>query len=209
MDRKGVSPRGSSILIDFYYLGKRCRETLKLEPTKPNLAFAQRLKSTIQHEIAIGTFSYSKHFPNSNSANLGSKASNKTVTQALDENIKASKRTLEKSTWRDYFSSIEHHLKPQFGEMLLVDVTSSTIKTWIGGLTISNKRINNVLIRLRSIFEDAYSDDLIERNPVARISNLAVRTEEPQPFTPDEVKSILDVLPEQGVNLIQFAIWTG
>jgi integrase len=104
MDRKGVSPRGSSILIDFYYLGKRCRETLKLEPTKPNLAFAQRLKSTIQHEIAIGTFSYSKHFPNSNSANLGSKASNKTVTQALDENIKASKRTLEKSTWRDYFS---------------------------------------------------------------------------------------------------------
>jgi len=145
MDRRqGINIRGKSIQIDFYYLGKRCRETLKIEPTKPNLAFARGLKTTIQHEIAIGTFSYTKHFPNSKNARLGSKSTNKTVSQALDEYIKASKRTLEKSTWRDYYSSIVHHLKPQFGEMLLVDVTSSTIKTWIGGLTISNKRINSI-----------------------------------------------------------------
>ena len=210
MDRKqGVSPRGSSIQIDFYYLGKRCRETLKLEPTKANLTFAQRFKATILHEIAIGTFTYSKHFPNSKHARLGSKTNNKTVPQALDNFIEASRRTLQKSTWRDYRSSIEHHLKPQFGEMRLADVTSSTIKTWIGGLTISNKRINNVLIPLRTIFDDAYSDGVIDRNPVSRISNLSVRTDEPNPFKPDEVKAILEVLSPQGANLIQFAIWTG
>jgi integrase len=46
MDRRqGINPRGKGIQIDFYYLGKRCRETLKLEPTKANVTYASRLKS--------------------------------------------------------------------------------------------------------------------------------------------------------------------
>jgi integrase len=210
MDRKqGIIPRGKSIQIDFYYLGKRCRETLKLEPTKPNLAFAKRLKASIQHEIVIGTFNYSNHFPNSKNATLGSKFSNKTVSKALDDFMQSSRRRLEKSTLRDYHSAVEFHLKPEFGEKRIIDVTATDIKTWIGGLNISAKRINNILIPLRTVFEDAYIDGLIDRNPVSRVKNLAVRTDEPQPFTPNEIEAILKELPEQGKNLIQFAIWTG
>jgi integrase len=210
MDRRqGITTRGKSIQIDFYYLGKRCRESLKLEPTKPNLLYASRLKSTIQHEITIGTFDYSKHFPNSKNARFGTNQSNKTVLQALDDFLTASKRRLEKSTWRDYNSAVEHHLKPQFGNFRLVDVTASEIKTWIGGLTISAKRINNILIPLRTVFDDAFSDGIIDRNPVTRIKNLSVRREEPDPFKPHEIEAILKNLPAQGKNFVQFAIWTG
>src|SRR5690606_34502775 len=96
MDRKqGIRERGNSIQIDFYYLGKRCRESLKLAPTKANLAYAQRLKAAIKHEIAIGTFSYSKHFPNSSNAHLGTRSGNKTVGEALDEYIESARRTCE------------------------------------------------------------------------------------------------------------------
>jgi len=210
MDRRQVvKVRGSSLYLDFYYQGIRQRPSLGLEDTKSNRLHAERLHSAIEHEISIGTFDFAKHFPNSKKGINQNKSANKTVSQALDDFIEVSRRTLQKSTWRDYRSSIEHHLKPQFGEMRLVDVTSSAIKTWIGGLTISNKRINNVLIPLRTIFDDAYSDGVIDRNPVSRISNLSVRTDEPNPFKPDEVKSILEVLSPQGANLIQFAIWTG
>lgn len=209
MDRKGITARGKSIQIDFYYLGTRCRESLKLEPTKQNLAFANRFKATILHEIAIGTFDYSKHFPNSKNATLGSKSSNKTVSKALDEFMHSSRRRLEKSTLRDYHSAVEFHLKPEFGSKRITAVTATDIKTWIGGLTISAKRINNILIPLRTVFEDAYTDGLIDRNPVSRVRNLATRSEEPQPFTPNEIERILMELPEQGKNLIQFAIWTG
>ena len=209
MDRRGVTPRGKSIQIDFYYLGVRCRETLKLQPTKQNLLFADRLKATILHEIAIGTFKYSNHFSDSKNIALGSKISNKTVTQALDEFMQSSRRRLEKSTLRDYHSAVEFHLKPQFGNKRIVDVIATDIKMWIGGLTISAKRINNILIPLRTVFEDAYADGLIDRNPVSRIRNLSVRTEEPHPFTPNEIELILKELPEQGKNLIQFAVWTG
>lgn len=207
--RQGVRERGKSIQIDFYYLGKRCRESLKLEPTKANLAFAAGKKAAIQHEIAIGTFSYLKHFPNSKNAHLGTRSGNKTVGEALDGYIEASRRTCELSTWRNYRSAVEHHLKPNFGSIRLIDLTTAHIKSWIGGLTISNKRINNVLIPLRTVMNDAFADGLIERNPVQRITNLAVRQEEPQPFTPDEMDRILKVLPTQGQNFILFAIWTG
>lgn len=210
MDRRqGITSRGKSIQIDFYYLGKRCRESLKLEPTKPNLLYASRLKSTIQHEITIGTFDYSRHFPHSKNKLLGTRLSNKTVSQALDEYLKSSKRRLEKSTFRDYNSATESHLKPFFGHMRLVDVTSSIVKGWIAELTISPKRVNNILVPIRAVFEDAYLDEVIDRNPFSRIKNLSFRTEEPQPFSPDEVKAILKVLPEQGKNLIQFAFCTG
>jgi integrase len=210
MDRKqGITPRGKSIQIDFYYLGKRCRETLKLEPTKSNLNYANNLKSAIKHEIAIGTFTYSKFFPKSKNAHMGIKSSQLTVSQALDEYMKSSRRILQKSTLRDYHSVIEYHLKPQFGNMRMADVTTSQIKAWIGGLTISFKRINNILTPLRTVFEDAYMDGLIERNPVSRIKNLAVRSQEPNPFTPKEINLILNELPQQGKNLILFAFCTG
>lgn len=210
MDRKlTVKPNASSIKLDFYYLGVRCRETLKLDPTKPNLLHAERMLSAIKHEIAIGTFQYAKHFPQSKNALLGIKLTNKTIAQALDEYLQAARRTCEMSTWKNYKSAIEHHLKPTFGHIRLVDISSSEIKNWIGTLTITNKRINNVLIPLRTILNDAFADGLIDRNPIVRVSNLAVRFDEPQPFTPAEIDAICSELPQQGKNLVQFAVWTG
>ena len=62
----GVRARSeSSIQIDFYYRGIRCRERIKLHPTPRNLSYAAKLKARIEHEIATGEFEYKKHFPDS------------------------------------------------------------------------------------------------------------------------------------------------
>lgn len=201
------SPR--SIEIDFYYLGQRCREAIKISPTKANLQFAKNKRAAILHEIGIGTFNYAAHFPDSKRAATLGKVTNKTVADALDEFLLTSRRTCEASTLRDYQSAIEYHLKPAFGDFLLRKVTATQIKVWIGGLTISSKRINNVLIPLRSVLRDAFHDGILERDISARIRNLSFRTEEPQPFTPSEIKSILEHSEEQTRNLFQFAFWTG
>lgn len=79
----------------------------------------------------------------------------------------------------------------------------------MGGLTITSKRINNVLTPLRSVLRDAFHDGIIERDISARIRNLLHRTEEPNPFTPSEIKLILEHAEEQTRNLFQFAFWTG
>ena len=210
MDRKlGITKRGNSIQISFQYHGIRRREALKLEPTKANLMYAARLKATIELEIEKGIFSYAKHFPKSKNASLGSNTSNKLVSNAFDDYLQSSRKTCANSTWRNYKSAIEFHLKPTFGHLRLVDVSATEIRKWISTLEISNKRINNVLIPLRTIMNDAHADGLIDRNPVTRISNLSVKFEEPQPFTTTEITEIYKSLPPQGKNFVQFALWTG
>jgi integrase len=207
--RKGIGRRGNSIQIDFYLDGKRCRETLKLPPTKANLLHAANTKAAIQRDIALGKFRYADYFPDSKRARQGSRSSNQTVKDALDSFLEASRRTSEYSTYRDYKSAVEYHLKPAFGTLLLRDMTAAGIKVWLGGLTISNKRINNILIPLRAILGDAFADGVLDRNPVDRVKNLPNRFEEPTPFSPDEVARILAAAPPQARNLFEFAFWTG
>jgi integrase len=55
---RGVSIRewgaGKCIRITFRYRGVLCRETLKLEPTKANLKYAERLCGEIINAIVLG-----------------------------------------------------------------------------------------------------------------------------------------------------------
>jgi integrase len=210
MDRRQVvKVRGNCLHLDFYYQGIRYRPSLKLEDNRANRLHAERLHAAIEHEISIGTFDFAKHFPNSKKAISANYTHNKTVSQALDEYMRSVNRVLEKSTIKGYNSAIEFYLKPNFGHIKLTDLTASMIKSWIGSLTISAKRINNVLIPLRTIFSDAYAEELINKNPMLRVKNLPVITEEPNPLTPIQIEAILKELPQQGKNLIQFALWTG
>src|SRR5436309_646443 len=55
----------SSLEIDFYYRGVRCRERIRLKPTPPNIKHCSKLKTRIEHEISTGQFEYAKHFPSS------------------------------------------------------------------------------------------------------------------------------------------------
>lgn len=204
----GVRSRGGSIQIDFRWKGQRCRETLKLEPTKANLLYASRLRSTILNAIATGTFRYSDYFPESPRA-AGEKGRRIKVADALASWLDSIKKTIAHSTWIGYESAVRIHLIPSFGEKLLHSLTTSDIRSWIGMLDVSAKSINNDLIPLRAIFADAYQDGLIDKNPMERIGNLKVQTREANPFTMEEMGRIIDSASGQMKNLIRFAFWTG
>lgn len=55
----------------------------------------------------------------------------------------------------------------------------------------------------------AFLDGVIDRDPTARIRNLSVRQEEPNPFSPSEITAILEAAEPQERNLFQFAFTTG
>jgi integrase len=211
MDREqGVRARSpGSIEIDFYYLGQRCREVIKIPPSKANLLHARRKRETILYEIGIGTFDYSAHFPKSRRAATLGKASNKTVSQALDEFLHISQRTCAPSTSRDYQSAVTHHLKPAFGDYLLRNLTATHIKVWMSSLVISPKRIKNVLVPLKGALRNAFQDGIIVRDVSAQIPSISHRTREPNPFTPQEINSILEHSETQTRNLFQFAFFSG
>jgi len=212
MDRRqrlGVRSRGDSIQLDFQYRGVRCRETLKIPPTSANLKFAQRKRETILFEIEKGTFRYSEHFPKSRRAKLFGETESIPISDALDRYLDSKFRSCEPSSYRTYKSAVEQHLRPTFGALPISELTTGAVQEWIAGLTISNKRINNVLIPLRGICADAFIDGLIPRDPMARIRNLSHRAKEPDPFSFDEVEAILAATKGQVKNLFQFAFFTG
>ncbi|MGL4750982.1 MAG: Arm DNA-binding domain-containing protein [Aeromonadaceae bacterium] len=64
----GLEVHGKKLRINFTYKGVRCREVLDLPITKANVKFAANKLATIKHEIAINTFNYASHFPNSGTA---------------------------------------------------------------------------------------------------------------------------------------------
>ena len=202
----------NSIQLDFAHNGIRCRETLKLEPTKANLSFARNLLARIAYEQATGQFVYRDHFPHSRKADLfdDRKSTRQTVGTCLDTYLSSMRPVLATSTFNDYASAISHHLKPAFGDVPLTDLSTKTVREFIAGLVISPKRINNVLVPLRGMLADAFADGLIERNPMDRVKNLSAKTEEPDPFTPAERDAILSACDDPQLrNLFQFAFWTG
>ena len=175
-----------------------------MEPTKANLKYAERLRSTILLEIAQGTFSPAKYFETETAS------PHPTVSEALEKWLVSMKRSAATSTLRDYKSSVTFHLIPAFGHLRIDQVTASTVRAWIGTLTkITNKRINNILVPLRGILSDAFHDGLIDKNPMDRIKNLPLDTREPDPFTIDEIGLILAECDPESRNLFQFAFWTG
>lgn len=205
----GIRPRGRSIQIDFYYKGVRCRETLKMEPSAKNIKYASNLKASIQRDIALGIFSYSKYFPESKKNVLWGERREIKVKDALIDYLDRISKRLENSTYQEYKSVIEWHLIPQFGEVYLSEVSSYDINTWISGLEVSNKRINNILIPFRGMFSEMFMEGAVKENPLDRVRNLPNNLREPDPFSPEEVKKILENCDSENRRLFQFAFWSG
>ena len=204
---RGVRPHGSGIQIDFVYRGERFREKIKLPPTSANLKHAQNLRAAILSDIAFGRFDIARHFPDR--ATLSKGDSTGAIGVALDEYLRYKAQDCALSTWRDYRSAVEFHLRPIFGQQSFDSVNTSQVRSWLASLAISNKRKNNILIPLRQIFAQAFADGLITKSPLDHIENLRHTPDEPQPFSPAEVALLLNACDLVTRNLFQFAFATG
>ena len=127
----GVQVHGSAIRIDFRYRGVRCRETLKgLQVTKANIKFAENKRASILYEIGRGTFDYASHFPDSNRCReFGSNPHrDRTVDQALDLWLSVKKVRTAQSTYVNYKSKVENHIRPRWGSHRLASITKTEIE---------------------------------------------------------------------------------
>ena len=101
--RRGVrATSDSSIQIEFPYQGERCRERLRLEPTKTNLDYAARLRGEILNEIERGTFDYSKRFSTSRKAKKLSPGAAMDIEDALQAFLSRIEREVARSTFIDW-----------------------------------------------------------------------------------------------------------
>lgn len=204
----GVEPLKSCIRVTFVWLGKRCRETLEIQPTPANIKATERLMARVFQEIDLGIFDYEATFPKS-----GRAAGTRGFTTIACEWLETV--TAEKSTMQGYTSAIEKIWAPAFGERQLASIKSSEIKREIATLAkrVSAKTVNNNLIPLRGIFAAAFEDGVIDRSPLERIRNLSHQAPMPDPFDREEMERILaflrDQYSQQVWNWYEFAFGTG
>lgn len=178
---------GRSIQIDFKWQGRRYRERLRLAPTPPNLKYAARLKATIEHEIALGAFDFSKHFPNSPRRGRGSNL----LSRVLSDYCAGLERQLEPETVAEYRNDSAHFVRG-VGDIPVGQLTRATVRDFINQSALSKKRLDNILVPVRGALRQAVEDGILETNPLADFQIRRVQKVESKidPFTPTEVAAL-------------------
>ncbi len=202
----------SSIEIDFYYRGQRCRERISLKPTPINLKKAAQHRAAILNAIDNDTFDYSFTFPKSKNA-YKLAPTKYTVRTYLTEWLANKKPTIKASTYQDYARTFINLVIPQFGGKLLHALIRSDIRTWVATLNCTNKRMANILSPLRAALQDACIDGLIQSNPLQgwtyRRNDPPVTKHHIDPFTEDEQHEIINTATGQIKNQCTVFFWTG
>ena len=95
--------------------------------------------------------------------------------------------------------------------LALAEATPSKLRAWISSMDVTAKRARNLLIPLRSVFEDALNDELIAFNPFDRIAlnKLLKQTSrssdyEVDPFTAAERDELLEKARADERPMLQF-----
>mgnify|MGYP001812792256 CR=1 FL=1 len=203
-----INVRSGRLQLDFRYRGMRCREQTKLTDTERNRRRLTKLLQKIEAEITLGTFDYWLYFPDSPRVSRFRNHDRRLTEQQsssprfdqfaeswLDEN---------QIRWRpSYFSTIsgtvDKYLVPRFGGQHLEHIVRADIlefraelrkRRQKNGRTLSADRVNHIISPLRMMLDEAaLRYDFI--SPMQGIKGLPVGRTEVEPFSLDEVKTII------------------
>jgi len=214
---------GDRIQVAFSFRGVECRELLPQRAiTQTSVNLAGGLRAEILRRIGEGSFVYADYFPDSERAKQFDAAGHRIMVHKLlgkqlevyEQQVK--NKTLSPSTFEGYAKAINSERMKFWNDVPLRDATPSKLRDWISGMGVTAKFARNLLIPLRSVFEDALNDELIEFNPFDRIAlnKLLKQTSkasdyEIDPFDQAERAQLLAKARIDERGFIQFALATG
>lgn len=196
IDESGLEYRGDSIRISFYWRGRRCRETLRLEPSLANRTYASRLRAEILRKIELGSFRYGDYFPDSPLAKEEQAPS--TIFREVAETWLAT-GGFAKSTKNGYRKILEQRIYPEIGDLPIAAVGYMKLLELLPADEegLEKKTRNNVLVCIRRPFDVAHVGGIIQVNPALRLKYLRAQVPPPDPFDPGEVDLILAALQKR------------
>ena len=213
--------QGPRLQIAFSFKGQQCRELLPPSPlNRGSVQYAANLRSEIQRKIRDGTFDYSEYFPDSSKAKIV--PPDATLVQVLlQAQLETYQRQVENgqlspSTYQGYAKAVKSERMRRWNGVKVRDVTPTALREWIAQMDCTSKAIRNVMIPLRSVFDDALNDGLLDFNPFDRIAlgKLIRQTARAsdyviKPFTAAERAALLDACRPDERPTLQFWFATG
>lgn len=226
-----INVRNGRLVADFRYMNQRCREQTQLIDTSANRKRLTRLLKTIEAEILLGNFEYSKYFPNSNkiekfaelqqrkqtASHHFSSADAPTVKEFSE--IWFSEKAIEwrKSHKQSIEGILETHILPAFGKMKISAIKKQDILTFRAALakvqtrtkkTLSASRINHIMTPLRMMLNEA-ADRYEFTTPWKNIKALKVPRTEVDPFSLEEVERLINTAPDDFKPYYTVRFFTG
>ena len=202
--------RFGKLVVDFRYLGKRCREKTSLEDNPANRKKLAQVLKKMEAEITLGIFDYASYFPKSERARemnaLADRAeaciSRNPTFRQFSEIWYEEKKIEWRPSYRQKIKIIlDKYLLPEFGGKAVHAIKKPDLLTFRSSLakvrygkdgqsSLSVARINQIMILLRMILEEA-SDRHEFEMPYKNIKNLKQARPDVNPFTLSEVWLIL------------------
>ncbi len=112
--------------------------------------------------------------------------------EVVEKWVKVTVKKVRPSTMIDYKSAMNTYLLPRFGNTLITDITYLDVEEMVSDLECSAKRINNILVPLRSVFKLAYKSKYIKENLMLLVENHRIDKPQIRPLSIDEVTLFLD-----------------
>lgn len=140
---------------------------------------------------------------------LSNPANNPLFSEIVDKWYQVRSQHIKYSTMRDYQSTMNLYLLPHFGKRPIRDISYFDIEEFIAGLKCSPKRINNILVPMRSVFTMAYKQGIITDNVMLKVDNLRIDDSIIKPLSMDEVMKILEYVHPHYRNCITTLFFTG
>lgn len=113
------------------------------------------------------------------------------------------------STMIDYKSAMNTYILPRFGNTPIIDIAYLDVEEMISELECSAKRINNILIPLRSVFKLAHRNKYINENIMLLVDNHKISKAKIMPLSMDEVHLFLDNVNSFYKPFFTVAFFTG
>ena len=220
--------KGSNMLfVDFYYMGKRCRETTNLIDTPANRKKLEKVIEKMEAEITLGIFSYAKYFPKSEKCDeMMALNDRKECIQSDTPSFKQfatlwfSEKEIE---WRDTYKRkiqeiIDMYLLPSFGTKPIHIIKKTDVLAFRSSLAkvtygkankhLSAARINSIMVPLGMILKEAAKRYKFD-NPYDDIKSLKEPKTDIQPFTLEEVWKFINGVRADYRNYYLVRFFTG
>ncbi|MFA6191711.1 MAG: tyrosine-type recombinase/integrase [Sulfurimonas sp.] len=194
-----IISRSNKLHLHFSHNGQMVRKSMKMEDNAKNRTILKKqIIPEIQKQLVMGEF-----FEKENRFTLDEFAK-------ISFSMHKSKR--KELTHIGYVESYNLHISPVLGKMYLNDIKRSQLLKWQSKLseTRAYRTVKVIRTILMTILEDAYKDEIIEKNPLKLVS---VPTGDDvikkQPFSFDEIYTILDNAPESMKAFFAIGFFTG
>ena len=194
-----IVSRNKKLYLHFSHNGQMVRKSMKMEDNAKNKAILQKqIIPEIQKQLVMGEFF------------------EKEKKYTLDEFAKISfslhKSNRKELTHISYTQIYDLHISPTLGKIYIDDFKRSQLLQWQNMLseTKAYRTVKMIRTILVTIFEDAYKDELIKKN-VLRLVPVPTGEDviKKQPFSFDEIYTILDNAPESIRAYFAIGFFTG